>query len=55
MGSDILHWYNERKMNGHECGSVATSKRPSLNGFLLDSKTVYVEHPPGFEAFGKED
>ena len=29
-------------MNGHECGSVATPKRPSLNGILLDSKTVYV-------------
>jgi hypothetical protein len=41
-------------MNGHECGSVATSKRPSLNG-VLDSETVYMEHPPGFEASGKED
>jgi hypothetical protein len=39
-------WYGFRYlaliMNGHECGSVATPKRPSLNGVLLDSKTVYV-------------
>jgi hypothetical protein len=33
-------------MNWHECGSVATSKRPPLNG-VLDFKTVYMERPSG--------
>jgi hypothetical protein len=39
-------WYGIRYlalvMNGNECGSVATPKRPSLNDVLLDSRTVYV-------------
>jgi hypothetical protein len=52
LGRDQISCTGNERARMWFCGDI---KPPSLNGVLLTSKTVYVEHPPGFEASGKED